>query len=416
MLRLNVRRKRNHTNNTNYDVTAMTSSLFKTFGTVSLFLLSTVRFHATSQSLMPHQRQLSSPEASIYLRVINAINRNEFGLADSVINQQLAQGKDSLQWLFFRGMRYYSDLFGVDLSIKKSSLAELSSSFSQAIHIADTRLEIDPNDSLALFFGGGAYGYNGFSYIADGSLFKAVSSAKKGARYHEKLISLHPDCYDAYLGPGLMNLAASAAPWILKPILFLLGISGTEEKAQEYLSAAYEKGTWVRVEGGIYLAQLYARQKQFSKSSDIYLALARSYPMRLGVRAEALSALSSDKHYPHVISLSRETMRSFEERRYHFTSHDTGWIPSIFDACSSAYQLSGDTVSAIQVWENFLRGPAYKQLPKWTAHLSLADLYLQRSDTTLALQSLEAVIVAGAPEKTRQRARDRINQLRRSNQ
>jgi hypothetical protein len=389
----------------------MTSSLFKSFGTVFLFLLSTFRFHATSPSLLPQQGQLLSPEGSIYLKVIGAINRNEFRLADSVINQQLAQGKDSLQWLFFRGMRYYSDLLGMNSFVNKSSLAQLSSSFSQTIHIADTRLELNPKDSLALFFGGGAYGYYGFSYIADGSLFKAVSSAKKGARYHEKLISLHPECYDAYLGPGLINLAASAAPWILKPILFLLGISGTEEKAQEYLSAAYEKGTWVRVEAGIYLAQLYERQKQFSKSSEIYLALTPAYPMRIALRAQALSGLSSEKRYNEIISLSKDAMASFEARRFHFTSNDSSRVVSLFSACSGAYKQIGDTAAAIRIWQDYLNRDAYKGLSKWWGHSSLAELHLLRRDTTNALRSLEQVVAGDPPEKYKDKARARINEL-----
>jgi len=376
----------------------------------ALFLAPDARSPINERPIFFPQQQ-SGRSDSLFIQVIDAISRNDLFEADRIIDGQLALGRDSLQWFFFKGIRFYSDLFGADNAIKKSSLVELSSSFSRVIQMADERLEFNPTDSMALFFGGGAYGYNGFSFLADGSIFKAVSSAKKGARYHEKLIALHPNCYDAYLGPGLLNLAASASPWILKPILFILGISGTEEDADRYLSTAYEKGSWVRIEAGTYLAQLYARQKQFSRSCDLYLTLTQSYPMRLGLRAEALSGLLTNRQYDQVISLSKDAIRSFEAKSFHFTSQDSSRVPSIFSSCSYAYRLNGDTTAAIRVWNGYLTLPAYDRLPKWWAHSSLAELHMLQRDTTLALQSLTAIAEGDAPEKSKKKARDQINEL-----
>lgn len=76
------------------------------------------------------------------------------------------------------------------------------------------------------------------------------STAKKGFSYHEKLIALCPSFLDAYLGPGLKNLMVSPLPWVFKPLLYLVGLSGTEDKADEYLTIAYEKGQTVHLEAG----------------------------------------------------------------------------------------------------------------------------------------------------------------------
>ena len=345
---------------------------------------------------------------SLLCHVVEAINRNQFATADQIINAQLQQDGDSLKWCFLRGMRHYGDLFAAAHPIDKTALEALAFNLSRVAAIADERLSINPNDSLGLFYGGGAYGYLGIAYASDGSMFKAVSTAKKGAKYHERLISLHADCYDAYLGPGLMNLMTSAAPWILKPILFLLGLSGTEDKADEYLSLAYAKGTRVRYEAGQYLAQLRLRQKDYPKAFELYSNLTTEYPMRVGLRAEYLSSLFSDKRHDDIIKITSETMDSFEASRYSFSRNDSAWIPYIFWDCAQAFQLTGNPRAAIQTWKRFLGGKPYDSQSKWRAYDSLIDLYLSIKDTALAIESFEALNASDAPPKVKDRARERI--------
>ena len=48
---------------------------------------------------------------SLAVSVIEAINRNEFSLADRIIQEQLSEDSTSLEWLFLRGMRNYAELF-----------------------------------------------------------------------------------------------------------------------------------------------------------------------------------------------------------------------------------------------------------------------------------------------------------------
>lgn len=365
---------------------------------------------AVRQDIANRPQVYNNPD-SLLCQVVEAINRNQFARADQIINAQLQQDGDSLKWCFLRGMRHYSDLFAVTQPIDKTALGALAFNLSRVAAIADERLSINPNDSLGLFYGGGAYGYLGISYAANGSLFKAVSTAKKGAKYHEQLISLHPDCYDAYLGPGIMNLMTSAAPWILKPILFLLGLSGTEDKADEYLSLAYAKGTRVRYEAGVYLAQLRLRQKDYHKAFELYSNLTTEYPMRVGLRAEYLSSLLSNKRHDDVIKIASETMDSFEASRYSFSRNDSAWIPYIFWDCAQAFQLTGNPRAAIQTWKRFLGGKPYNSQSKWRAYDSLIDLYLSIKDTALVVKSFEALNASDAPPKVKDRARERIGVL-----
>jgi tetratricopeptide (TPR) repeat protein len=198
-----------------------------------------------------------------------ALNRSDLGLADRILQLQLKRDSNAIQWHFYRGMRSFIEISYDKSKQNEENFDKVRVAMERAVEIGEKRLEINPSDSIALFYTGGAYGYLGMAQLQSGSMFKAGSTAKKGFKYHEKLIELCPAYYDAYLGPGMKNLMVSAVPWFLKPLLLLLGLTGTEEKAKEYLTIAYDKGRCVHLEAGNYLAQVYERRKEWGKSGAI---------------------------------------------------------------------------------------------------------------------------------------------------
>jgi tetratricopeptide (TPR) repeat protein len=347
---------------------------------------------------------------SIAVSVIEAINRNEIELAERTIDAQLRNDPNSLEWNFLRGMRYYAELSARG-SRKKETLAQMKTSLQKVIKIGEERLHRNPDDLTALFYAGGASGYLGLARAVEGSLFSGVRSATKGFNMHEDLIKRCPQCYDAYLGPGVMNLMTSNAPRVLKPILWLFGLSGSAEKAYDYLSIAYEKGTLVRLEAGTYLAQLFEGRKEYRKSSELYAELIRQYPMRIGLRAESATPLWIEKRYDDIIALADSTMGIFESGKYLFTRGDSVSMVSILTGCASAYGRKGDTTSAINFLEGALRKKDYETTDGWEIHYSLARLYFDQSDTTKAIAHYKEVVSADIPEKMKKHVQECINIL-----
>ena len=378
-------------------------------------------FHVVTLLLFlgpPSASQAKNPEStnfadSIAVSIVEAINRNELELAERTIEVQLRNDPKSLQWQFLHGMRYYAEL-SAGVSPNKEALARMKESLEKVIKIGEERLHRNPDDLAALFYAGGAYGYLGLARAAEGSLFSGVRSATRGFNMHEDLIKRCPQCYDAYLGPGAMNLMTSDAPRVLKPILWLFGLSGSAEKAYDYLSAAYEKGKLVRLEAGTYLAQLFERRKEFRRSSELYAELIRQYPMRMGLRAESTSPLWADKRYDDVIALADSAMRIFESGKYSLTRGDSVSVVSILTGCASAYARKGDTTSAINLLEGALQKKEYETVGGWDIHSSLARLYLRQNDTTEAIAHYEEVLSMELPEKTRKRIQETIERLSRS--
>ena len=347
---------------------------------------------------------------SLAITVVDAINRNNFQLADQIIAAQLSRDSTSLEWLFLRGMRYYSEIFVIP-GFNKIAVSRMKQSLERAAELGERRLEDRPNDAYTLFYTGGALGYLGIAKMAEGSLFGAVGTAKKGFNMHEDLIELCPECYDAYLGPGMMNLMTSDVPMFLKPILWLFGLNGSEEKAYDYLSTAFHKGRIVRLEGGTYFAQLLERRKECKHSFEVYSQLIQEYPMKVGLRAESMSPLWADKRYDDVISLGGSTMQMFESHEYFLSTSDSSWLPSILMSTSRAYTLKGDTASSVALLEDFINNDSYQAIPKWRMHSSLAGTYLTRNDTAKAVYNYKAILTSTAPDDTKQHAWEMLGKI-----
>jgi len=364
----------------------------------------------TSTALLSAQSVVDS-EDTLAVGVVEMINRHEFQAAERNIYSQLHRDSTSLKWLFLMGMRYYSDISLLP-GQANDALSHMKFWMEKVTNLGDARIEQDEADLEALFYTGGAYGYLGIAYASDGSLLKGVSTSAKGFGMHEDLTELCPECYDAYLGPGLENFVASAVPWILKPILLVLGLTGTEEKAHAYLLTAYERGILVRLEAGIYLAQLYLRQKEYEKAIRLYSILVSEYPMRVGLCVEAMQPFYPTERFAEMIALAQNTMRMFESGRFSLSAGDSAWMPAIIDHCANGFEAVGDTAGAIGILEQALQKRQYASLDKERIYRSLGDLYLQQGDTLRSLACYEKVLTSNAPEKTKNRTRDKIKGIR----
>lgn len=361
-----------------------------------------------SQSLSQHSTPISASFAdSITISVVEAINRRELNLAEDLINTQLRQHPNSLKWYFYRGICSYADLM-IHFSVNQEALKSMKANMERVQQLGEEVFRTRPDDHETLFYVGGAYGYLGLAEFADGSVFSAVGTAKKGFKLQEKLITLCPSCHDAYLGPGMMNFMASAVPWFLRQILWMFGLSGTEEKAYEYLTTAYEKGTLVRFEAGTYLAKVFERKKQFQEASELYKQFVHDYPRNVYLRIDYFSPLWHLKRYDEIIQSSNDIITIFATSAIPFGHSDSAWIPIIASNLGLAHKLQGDTVRAIQVLEDFVARSEFRAIDKWRVHSNLGEYYAARKDVSKALMHYGQVASGNAPSGTKKRARSYI--------
>ena len=343
--------------------------------------------------------------------VAEALNRGDLAVADQIIETQSKLDSNAIQWHFSRGIRSVMEISYQQDGQNEENIHRVQIAMEKAIEIGERRLEINPSDSMALFYIGGACGYLGIAQVqGGGGFFKGGSTAKRGFRYHEQLIALCPDFYAAYLGPGMKNLMVSALPWVFKPLLYLLGLSGSEERAEEYLTIAYEKGEGVRFEAGNYLAQLYERRKDWVRSGAIYADLLKRYPYRVGMCAQGLGPLSAEKKYDEVVDRCKGMMRRFENDRREFTRADSISMISIISSAGYSFLRQGKTAEAIGFYENALRNVAYEKLNRWILQWSLGDLYRDQRQIREARESYQRAL-ATAPGKQRNKIQKELDNL-----
>ncbi|KAF0153036.1 MAG: hypothetical protein FD143_476 [Ignavibacteria bacterium] len=212
-------------------------------------------------------------------------------LFDEAINltQQLkSENPSSLQWKYFHAIILYrkSILLGYKVSIgflsEKENLGNTLdlafSEFSEIASVGDKLIINNQRDTTALFYTGAAYGYIGIYYANKGENFKAISEGKKGLDYFDRLIELCPNWGDAYLSRGLYNFYTSNVPWYIKPILWVLGKSGSEADALKYFQLVINKGRFAKYEAMEIMAHLYIRQKKGDLAFAIIDKLIQEFP------------------------------------------------------------------------------------------------------------------------------------------
>ncbi len=217
---------------------------------------------------------------SVEGRIVWLAYDSRFESALNQIDEEIRPEGDSMKWNFFRGVVFWQEHILLDSAGIPSADVEASflSSIQLVISAGESRLSGEPDDPEALFYTGFALGYRAKYDAAEGDKFKAASDGNKGLSFHKKLLTAHPEYYDAYFSLALFNFYTSALPWFLKPLLFILGKSGSEDKAYDYLWLAGGKGEFTRYAAQEILGELYARDKSYDSSTAVYQKLIMQFP------------------------------------------------------------------------------------------------------------------------------------------
>jgi hypothetical protein len=174
-----------------------------------------------------------------------------------------------------------------DQSVRRAFDDELS----KAEHLADDVLAHSPQETDALFAKILALGLRA-DYLAliERRDFDSLKIVKAGRATAEKLLSIEPSYYDAYLAIGVENylLSLKAAP-----VRWLLQMNGAEtdrDRGIQNLRLTAEKGHYLSPYARLLLAVAAMRGKDRAKAAEILGELAREFP-RNRLYAEELNRL-----------------------------------------------------------------------------------------------------------------------------
>ena len=149
----------------------------------------------------------------------------------------------------------------------------------QADRLADFTLQTSPTDGNALFVKTLTRGLRAdYAALVNKQNLAALSYTKQGRSYAEKLLSVDPNAFDAYLGSGVENYLLSLKPTPLRVLLRFTGARIDREKGLEELRMTALHGYYLEPFAKLLLAVAALRDKKPEQAADILRELHDRFP------------------------------------------------------------------------------------------------------------------------------------------
>ena len=145
--------------------------------------------------------------------------------------------------------------------------------------IAGRRLASNPKDTNAMFANLLALGLSSdYEGLVEKRNLSALSLMKQGRVMSERLLSVDPSFYDAYLASGVENYMLSQKPMPLRWLLRLGGAQTDKEEGVRRVKLTAEKGHYLRPFARLLVAVAALRDKDTATARNILRDLTREYP------------------------------------------------------------------------------------------------------------------------------------------
>jgi|WetSurMetagenome_2_1015567.scaffolds.fasta_scaffold28588_3 tetratricopeptide (TPR) repeat protein len=149
------------------------------------------------------------------------------------------------------------------------------------VHLCDSLLEVNPNDIDAIFFKGGAIGFEGRLQFHRDDWLAAANAGRKALPLVQQASELDPHNYDILLGTGIYNYYAEVIPTeypFVKPLLLFIP-SGDKKKGIEQLRMAALRARYASIETSYFLMQIYySYERDYPKAIEIARSLCERFP------------------------------------------------------------------------------------------------------------------------------------------
>lgn len=371
-------------------------------------------------SIIFSQKQSSYNFENQAQELIRLTFNSQFDEAFKIADEHLSKEPQSLTWKYFHAMIlfrqaehqiYLAGTYGMDdYKTKAKELFNRSNEeLIESARIGEKLIEKNPRDTVALFFTGAIYGYIGMYLTIDGSLFKAASEGKKGMEYHEKLMKMNPKWNDVYYSEGVFNFYASNVPWWLKPILWILGRSGTESRAEENLKKVADNGYYAKYAAMEFLMQLYLRQEKLEEAVKLCNRLGKEFPNNRYKYKRIISwSLSSDDNRNKQMEFLRsEIVQAKKEELSDINKLEVAWF---YLDLANIYSAIADHSKSISVFNELIDSKLVPGTESWS-RLRLAQEYSKLGKRKEVIDNANWVLKNSNADAQKKMAKEILAQL-----
>ncbi len=193
----------------------------------------------------------------------------------------------------------------------------------KVVDLCDKRLDKDDKDVKALFFKGGAVGFQGRLHGNRGDWIKAANAGRIALPLVQKMYELAPENYDILLGIGIYNYYAAVIPDLypfVKPLMIFFP-KGDRTKGIEQLRLASRKATYANFEATYFLLQaLNNFEKKPLDALPLAIELHSTFPDNVIFHKYVGRCYASLGNWAEMRKVFTDVLRRFEEKR---TGYDT---------------------------------------------------------------------------------------------
>jgi len=374
----------------------------KLFMKKTLFLL----FALTSSILPQNFLEYNDLDKRINELTFNEEYDSALNLCDSIIKIDKLNPKYYFYYFGADALKLHSKLNQSPLN-DRDSLKEslLKKSINKMEHVLENLEDIEETPTNR-FYKAGLYGYYSRHAGMNGSWWAAYKNGMRSVDMFEEIIEEYPECYDAYLYPGVFKYYADRLSGITGFLAGILGVSGDRSEGLREINLALKNGKIVFPQASLMMLEIYAFMEGDGYASLTYFeAFIDQFPknqkiknwyvntmLNLGL-AEKASIMFEDEN--------TKMLDDFVKAKYYFLINDN---PASIEFARSAFEDNPPTWRGIieytkylYIYNNWLMGDE-EEVNKRKSQLSeyynkkfnLDSAYASESKYVYKLRSLAA--------------------------
>ena len=207
----------------------------------------------------------------------------------------------------------------------------------KTIGISKKLLDEQPDNKFLHFYLGGIYGNMGLQYLRQGSYWSAYRNGSKGKGHLEKALKIDPEFADAELGIGIFKYYADVLPRYMKPLLFLVRLSGNREEGLSKIKLAAEKSALSRIEANFFYAKILQEYEGDPAGAlDVGYQLHNQFPDNMFYHYSLGQFLYENGMLPE----SRELFEQLKKRPHRYYNRSVGYYYGIILHSMGEYENS----------------------------------------------------------------------------
>ena len=185
---------------------------------------------------------------------------------------------DPAGYFFLAMVRWWMIMIDID---NEQEDGEFTRALDAVVTMCDSLLEKNPDDVNAIFFKGGALGFEGRLRFHRNDYFGAADAARRALPLVRSAMALDPGNDDILLGAGIYSYYADVIPSeypVVKPLMLFVP-PGDRQKGIRDLTVAAAKGRYASVEAKYFLLQIYyAYEKDYVRALALAEELHARFP------------------------------------------------------------------------------------------------------------------------------------------